>query len=520
MSTTGGSSPFEDVVVFPAWFGRRAALTPDRTALIFEGTASTYAEVWAAVEQMTATLAAHGVAAGSRVAYLGANSPVVYVTWLAANRLGAAFVPVNNRWTAAELEWALVHAGVVVAVAEAEHRPVLDELRDRLPELRAVLAAEDDPGSHAPASPPLLQLPQLHQDDDALFLYTSGTTARPKAAVLTHANLWWGAMNTAASLELGTDEVTMVLGPMFHISGLCSTSLPTWIRGGTVVCQPRFVAGDVLRAVARHRVTSIGAVTSLLLLLAEEPGFDTEDLSSLRSIYTGGAPMSEAMMERYAARGVAVQMAYGATETAPSMAIVPREDAVTKRRSVGKPVMFMDVVLKDGEAVVTEPRRRGEVWVRGPAVFSRYWHDVEATRACQTEDGWFRTGDVAEWDEDGFLYLVDRLKDMIKSGGESIAPAELEAELALHPSVREVAVVGAPDARWGETPVAVVVPEPGTTVDLEELRSFASARLARYKLPTRLVVVDELPRSSTGKVLRYRVAEALRTAEARSEEGS
>jgi fatty-acyl-CoA synthase len=507
-------------VTYPAptvtanWFVRRVRLTPDRPAMTFEGTTWTYERMWQEVEEATDVLRGAGVGPGDRVAYVGMNDALIFVMLLAANRLGAALVPLNFRLTATELVQLLDDARPSVVVADNLRQSVLSPAGDGLVQPATFLASE--PGGQFPfwreAKRVGGPLPPVTGSDVATIMYTSGTSGRAKGVLMTHDNHWWGALNGATALEYGRDEVTLVMGPMFHVAGFCSTNIWTWMRGGHVIAHREFSPTTVLRDIEVHGVTSLGTVTTLLQLLAQDPDFETADLSSLSMIYCGGVAMPAEVVERFAAKGVPIQGAYGSTESVPVMTILPAEHALTKRLSPGRPAMFIEVRIVSGEGQeVTGPGARGEVWVRGPSVSPGYWSNQEATMASRSPDGWFKTGDMAEWDEDGFIYLVGRAKDLIKTGGETVAPDEVEAVLASHPSVQEVAVVGAPHPRWGETPVAVVVLQPGTSLALEELRDAAGDRLARFKLPTRLVVVDALPRNAAGKVLKYVLREQVAT---------
>ena len=275
--------------------------------------------------------------------------------------------------------------------------------------------------------------------------------------------------------------------PQFHVGGWNVQSLLAWWKGATVVLERQFDAGRALRLIEEKRVTTMMGVPATYLFIAQQPGFATADLSSLRRAVVGGAPMPEALLETWAARGVAIVQGYGLTEAAPNVLCLPPEDAVRKLGYAGKPYSFVEVRLSDEE----------ELQVRGPNVFPGYWRNPDATALAFTEDGWLRTGDIAERDEDGFYRIKGRLKDMYISGGENVYPAEVEAVLHEHPRVVDAAVVGVPDDRWGEVGVAFVVAD---GVSGEELLEWCGGRLARFKVPTSVQFIGEIPRNGMGKV--------------------
>jgi fatty-acyl-CoA synthase len=347
-------------------------------------------------------------------------------------------------------------------------------------------------------------------DEVALIMYTSGTTGRPKGAMLTHGNLWWNNVNALHTLDILQDDVTLVVAPLFHIGGLNVTTLVTWQRGGEVVLHRSFEPGACLEAIASHGVTTMFGVPAMLMFMSQHPGFGEADLTSLRMVVCGGAPVPEALIKIYIGVGVPINQGYGLTETAPLVTFLTPEFALAKVGSAGQAPLFTEVRLAGGEGGETaEPLARGEVCVRGPNVMKGYWNQPEATAAAIDGEAWFHTGDLGYVDEDGFLYIVDRVKDMVLTGGENVYPAEVEGALFQHPAVADVAVVGVPDERWGETVVAVAVAKENASLTLEDLRDVAGRSLARYKLPTRLEVVDALPRNPAGKILKFELRERL-----------
>jgi len=327
--------------------------------------------------------------------------------------------------------------------------------------------------------------------DVAVIMYTSGTTGRPKGAMLTHANIAWNNVNALHAIDLGADEVALVVAPLFHIGGLNVTTLLVWQKGGHIVLHRTFDPAAALRAIEEEGVTNMFGVPAMYLFMSQVPGFDTADLSSVRVFVVGGAPVPEPLIRRYLDKGTPFAQGYGLTETSPVICV----NTPTNFRigTVGKPVAGVEVKIAED----------GEILTRGPHVMKGYYNRPDATAEAIDTDGWFHSGDVGFFDDEGYLYVVDRVKDMVISGGENVYPAEVESVLQGHPAIADVAVVGLPDERWGEAVTAVVVPADGAEVTLDDVRAFAEGSLARYKLPTRLQVVDELPRNPAGKILKY-----------------
>ncbi len=491
------------------WFAARAARSPDRRALTFEGQAWTYRQLLDRVDRLAAGFQEHGVRHGDRVGYLGANHPAILETMLAASRLGAIFTPLNFRLTGPELSYIVADAGLHTLVADSAHQEVIDGVRDQLPVRRYVGVEGVRPGWRAfeetiDRSDRLARPDLVGADEVAVLMYTSGTTGRPKGVMLTHANLWWNNTNLMHLWDVLADDVTLVSSPLFHIAGLNVTIFTTWRKGGEVVLHRNFNAQATLDDISRYRVSTLFGAPTMFQMVSQLPAFDSADLTSVRAIVCGGAPVPEALIKRFHERGIAMLNGYGLTETAPSAAFLTAEYALTKLGSIGQPPLLSEIKIvdKDG-AAVTKPGVPGEICARGPNVTKGYWNKPEETAQAIDTEGWFHTGDIGYLDADGFLYLVDRLKDIVVSGGENVSSVEVENVLQEHPSVTEIAVIGVPDERWGEAVVAVVVLAPAQSVTLAELREFGGQSLARYKLPTKLYVVGTLPRNPAGKILKF-----------------
>ncbi len=463
-----------------SWPLRRARMAPKREAFTYDGVSTTYGELAARTTKLAHKLQELGVRQGDRVAYLGANHPSFAETMFAAHQLGAIFVPLNFRLSPAEITYQLADCGARVLIHAPSHHTEHD---------RAISLSDYETWLSTGSDEPL-DVP-VGIDEPALILYTSGTTGRPKGAVLTHANLLWNTFNLMIGVDIATDDVALVAAPLFHVAALAQTLLPTFIKGGHSVIVPRWDVDECLDVIEGYGVTWLFGVSTMYADLAASPRWPTADLSSVRVLLCGGASVPDAVIRTYQDRNLVFCQGYGLTETAPGASFLEAADSVRKAGSAGTPVFFGDLRLND----------LGEIEVQGPNVTPGYWNDPVATAAAFTDDGWFHTGDIGRLD-DGHLYVVDRLKDMFISGGENVYPAEVENAITSHPDVAEVAVVGVPDARWGEVGRAFVRPRSGAVLDATALREFLLPRLAKYKIPVHVDVVAELPRTGSGKVLK------------------
>ncbi|MFI8766925.1 long-chain fatty acid--CoA ligase [Streptomyces sp. R-07] len=488
-----------------SWPARRNRKSPRRTALLHEGRAIEYAELHDRCTRLAHALRGAGVGRGDRVAYLGPNHPAYLETLFATGLLGAVFVPLNTRLAVPELLHQLTDSGSGVLVHAGQPAERVTELAAGAA-VATVLAVDGGPGASyeerlaAASAEPVDE--EVGHEDVCLIMYTSGTTGRSKGAVLTHGNVVWNSLNVLVDTDLAGDEVALVSAPLFHTAALNMSCLPTLLKGGTVLLESSFDPDRTLRLIERHRVTCMFGVPTMYDAMAAAPGWTDADLTSLRNLLCGGAPVPSRTARAYLDRDLAFVQGYGMTETAPGALILDRADSLTRAGSAGVPHFFTDVrvLLPSGEEAA--PGEKGEVVVAGPNVTPGYWNLPEATAAAFRDGGRFRSGDVATVDEDGYVRLVDRLKDMIISGGENIYPAEVEDALLGHPDVAEAAVIGVPDARWGEVGRAVVVTRAGATVTEGELIAHLEGRLARYKIPRSVVLVPELPRNAAGKLLK------------------
>jgi fatty-acyl-CoA synthase len=475
-----------------SWPARRAAMSPDRPALLFGDRVTTYAQLRDRIARLAAQLGSRGVSPGDRVAYLGPNHPAFVETMFATHLLGAIFVPLNFRLAGPEIDYMLRHSGATALVhapgsAFTVRPDTVVEVGDAYENwLRA-------------AEPAAIDVP-VEPDDVAFILYTSGTTGRPKGATLTHSNVVWNCYNLLVGVDVAGDEVTLIGAPLFHVAALDQCLLPTFLKGGRSVIMPGWDVGAAFDLIEAHRVTWMFGVAAMFAGLAQSPRWAGADLSSLRSVMSGGAPVPEALIAAYQERGLTFCQGYGMTETAPGATFLEARESVRHIGSAGLPVFFADVRCVRPDLTDTGPDEPGEVLVRGPNVTPGYWNDPRATRDAFTTDGWFRSGDIARVDAGGHFHIVDRVKDMYISGGENVYPAEVEAVLYEHPAIAEAAVVGVPDPKWGEVGRAFVVPLPGAALDAASVRDFLAPRLAKYKIPVHVDVVAALPRTGSGKV--------------------
>jgi fatty-acyl-CoA synthase len=494
------------------WLGvleHHARHTPGKPIAAFGADVVSYQEMldWSAA--LAGGLRARGVGAGDVVGLLSYNSIEFLATIFAANYVGAIAMPVNWRLAAAELRFILEHSRARALVCDGELIELANEATDPLPGdlIRVCISNEHVAGwerfADLRAGPERPARARAAGDDIHRLMYTSGTTGRPKGVMLTHANLAW--KNYAHITEFGftSADVGLACGPLYHVGALDLVTTTMIAVGATTIVHRVFDAARVVDEIEKSRVTSVWAAPAMVRAILDVPGVAERDLSSVRLLIAGGEKMPIPFIERL--RGVFPSAwfadAYGLTETVSGDTFLDRESTVSKLGSVGRPCQYLELDIWDEHGVSMPPGERGEVVLRGPKVFKGYWRDPDATSAAFA-GGWFHTGDIGVRDDDGYLYIVDRLKDMIVSGGENIAGSEVERVLYEHPSVVEVAVVGRPDERWGEVPVAFVVVSPGSTTTPEALIEHCRGQLAKFKVPKQVTLVAELPRNPSGKILK------------------
>jgi long-chain acyl-CoA synthetase len=495
-----------------------AAERPDAVALIWEDGRRTYGELHARVDAGVSALQALGVAPGDRVGVVLTTGPAFVEVATAVLRAGAVIVPLLTGLAPDEVRHALADSGARTVVVGPERAADVLAVRAELPLLVDVLladGAELDGDESLPRWEDLLDqagdpVPVTRSPDDlAAVVYTSGTTGRPRGAMLTRGNL---AANQDQSLagrfQVGPDDVVLLVLPLAHIYAFNVGLGASVTAGATMVLMERFDPAGTLATIAEHGVTVLLGAPPMYIAWLESGLLEGADLASLRLAVSGAAPLPIPVFERFAAAtGITIEEGYGLTEAGPSVSSSSMADA-PRAGSVGLPLPGLEVRLVDAEGQDVEPGDPGEVWVRGPNVFRGYWGAPDASAEVLTPDGWLRTGDVATRDEDGFLYLVDRLKDLIIVGGFNVYPREVERVLLEDQRVSEAAVVGASHPLTGETVIAHVVPRRGEELDPDVLVGHCRQRLARYKCPTRVEVVPALPHTATGKVRRRLLRDA------------
>jgi len=498
-----------------SWTARRARRTPERIAIIHGETELTYAALHDRVLRLARALRELGVSRGDRVAYLGSNHPALLETMFAAGALGSIFVPLNTRLAAPELAHHLADSGSRVLVYGPGQAELVAELYPGLVDgARPGLAACELVALTAPAAgehdydqllavAPAEELDEpVSLDDPFLILYTSGTTGTSKGATLTHGNVTWNAINVITDADFRPDEVALVVAPLFHAAALNMLCTPTLLKGGTLVIEGAFDPARALDLIATHRVTSMFGVPAMYDTLAAHDLWAGSDLSSLRQLMCGGAPVPDATIHTWLTRGLTFIQGYGMTEATPGALLLDAAHAQSKAGSAGMPHFFSEVRVVRPDLTTTSPGETGEIVVAGPNVMAGYWNQPEATVRTLADGRWLRSGDAGVTDTDGYTFVVDRIKDMIISGGENIYPAEVENVLLDHPAVAECGVIGVADSRWGEVGRVVVVLRPGTEASEQDILAFLDGKLARYKIPKSARFTDSLPRTASGKILK------------------
>jgi fatty-acyl-CoA synthase len=493
------------------WFAvlaHHASRTPDKPVTVFGDETVTYGEMVASASALAAGLHERGVGVGDVVGLLSFNCTEFLETIFAANYLGAIAMPINWRLAAPEVRYILEHSDASALVCD---EALVDLANDATKGMEATLLRTSISGRvdgwtpfaelrAAPNAPPRAP---MAGDDVHRLMYTSGTTGRPKGAMITHANLAWKNLAHIIEFSFTGADLGLACGPLYHVGALDLTTTSLIAAGATTIIHRVFDAADVVDELERSRVTTVWLAPAMVNAVMALPDIDQRDLSSVRLIINGGEKMPIPLIERLQRTFPSAWFAdaYGLTETVSGDTFLDRGSIVTKLGSVGRPCLYLELDIWDEHGTSLPAAERGEVVLRGPKVFKGYWRDPDATSATFA-GGWFHTGDIGMKDEDGYLYIIDRLKDMIVSGGENIASSEVERVLYEHESIVEAAVVGRPDDRWGEVPVAYVVVSSAATTTPEELIEHCRQQLARFKVPKHVELVDALPRNPSGKVLK------------------
>ncbi|KAF2411598.1 acid--CoA ligase [Microbacterium sp. B35-04] len=501
------------------WIVDRAVRSPERIAIDDRGVTIDYATLAARATELADALRRAGYGPGDRFATVSGNSTDHVVAFFACAIAGIAFVPLSWRLTPRELADVLTRSAPALVLIEDEHAALAGEalrVADGLAGAPVAVLGTTGVEVAVPSAAHPRPRPPVRDDDPLLVIFTSGSEAAPKGVVLTHANCFWNNLALAQALPLGQDDVVLAMLPQFHVAAWNCQPLLAWWVGATVVLERSFHPTRVLQLIADRRVTAMMGVPTQYRMLADDREWATTDTASLRLALVGGATMPVALQDAWTARGIALTQGYGLTEAAPNVLHLPAAEAAGAPGAVGRPYPHVAVrVVDPSSELPLEGEATGELWVRGPSVFAGYLGDDAATARAMSGE-WLRTGDLVSRDADGVFRVVDRLKDIFISGGENVAPAEVEYALCLHPLVEAAAVVGVPDEVWGERGVAFVVPVAGAALSVDELLAHARRNLAAFKIPVHIEQVDALPRSTIEKLARSRLRERARNLVSRS----
>lgn len=494
------------------WPARNARIYPSKTALEVGARGVDYQTFDDRINRLANDLSAQGFVKGDRIAALLLNSIEYVELFFACARKGFVLVPLNFRLTVNELAFILTDCTPRLLFYDPFFTAQVEELKGlELPveqfATASILGGGDydlmlDRGDAADALDP-----QVGNDDLVAIVYTGGTTGRAKGVMLTHTNVFFQTINGWA-LGISPDIVALVVLPLFHVGGLNGSVTPMIHAGATVILAPKFDPADVLACVESKKVNGIMAVPTVYQMLIDHPDFASRDLSSLGVLISGGAPLPHDLIRRYHELGFEMRQGYGLTEASPGVTGMGPGDCIYKPASVGKPCLYTDVEIRAEDGTELPRGEVGEIVARGPNIMKGYWN-LPAETAATLRDGWLRTGDLGTMDDEGYVTIVGRVKEMIISGGENIYPAEVEQALCSHPAVAMAAVVGKKDPKWGEIPIAFVMPAPGVTVESGQLEDHLAPLLARYKLPRQILVRPELPLSAAGKILKRELVKEL-----------
>jgi fatty-acyl-CoA synthase len=488
------------------WLGKWALYSPEKVALVEDDRKATYRELNELAENYASWLhEKKSIEKGDRVAILASFSIELIALFGAAQKAGFVLVPINTRLTPHEVAYQISDSGAKLVIADAEFDAKLSDT-----EMESLRFADMQGGEQA-----------YHEevsDGDPLFiLYTSGTTGFPKGAIYTHGMLFWNSVNTALRLDLTSNDITLNCMPAFHTGGWNVLITPLLHRGGTIWLQKDFEPNEVLEKLEKSESTLFMAVPTMLKMMADAKNFSSVNLNQIRYFIVGGEALPIPMIELWANKNIPIRQGYGLTEVGPNVTSLHQNDTIRKRGSIGFFNYYIDgkVVSDSGEEC--KPDEVGELWLKGPNVTPGYWHNDEAN--AKSFDGeWFKTGDLVRIDEEGYIYVAGRKKEMYISGGENVYPREVEKVLQEHNDVADAAVIGVPDEKWGESGAAYVVTKPGVEVSENLLRDHSLKFLAKFKIPKYFFLIDELPLNSTGKIDKKNLLELFQNSKTKNHE--
>jgi fatty-acyl-CoA synthase len=492
------------------WAKRWAERYPNEPYVKYGDLELTKGEFNVRINRLSHAFQEFGIKKGDRVAVLMGNSNIFLEILFALSKIGGIMVPLNFRLATPELEFILNDSEPIMLIYSPEFLSVADELRDKIPSMKTYICemeggspgdllfgkfvADKSEGEPDPGVEVIL-------DDPHFIMYTSGTTGKPKGAVVLQGNTQWNAINAINMYTLGTGDVSLCCAPLFHIGALHASATPGLYAGQKLIIQRFFNPNESLKLIEKEKVNLMFGIPVMFLFMTLDPDFEKTDFSSVNFFIAGGSPCPKSLIETFMEKGVTFNQGYGMTETATAITALRSEDALRKLGSCGKPVFHTDIRIVDLKGGDLPQGEMGEVLVKGPNVIREYWRRPKET-AETIEDGWLHSGDMGYIDEEGYLFLVDRRKDMYISGGENVYPAEVEDVIMSFDKVADVGVIGVPDKKWGEIGMAVVVKKPDTELTENEVIEFCKGKLAKYKIPKKVTFIDVLPRTATGKILK------------------
>lgn len=479
-----------------AWIEKRAQITPNRVALIDQTEQLTYKQMQIEIDRWATYLKnEQNIEQTDRIGLYLHNRIEYIILFFAIAKLGAIAVPLNTRLTLEELSYQINDSKMKTLLTEMNFHHMATQLKLKHPQLQTQMIES----IILPALQEETSFPTIDASTPFIICYTSGTTGRPKGAVLTQENMFWNAVNNCTAIDLTSNDRSIVLLPLFHIGGIGLFAFPTLFAGGSVAVLGKFDPEQALQMIERDEISVVMGVPTIFDAIRKHKRFQSTDFSSIRWLCSGGAPCPKELIEFYLKKGLPFSQGYGLTEGSPTVFMLSKEDYRRKIGSVGKPALFTDIRIVDGNGCSVLAGDVGELVVKGSNIIKEYWGLPEETEKAFV-DGWFHTGDLVKADEEGFVYIVGRKKEMIISGGENVYPLEIEQVINEEPSIDEVAVIGVADDKWGEVPIAFVVLKEGRGVTEEDLRMICSEKLAKYKIPKSFIFLSELPKNATGKI--------------------
>ncbi|CAM2865883.1 long-chain fatty acid--CoA ligase [Paenibacillus sediminis] len=490
------------------WFEKRCRLNPSHIAVVDGQTGErwTYRDMDRRFLSIAAYLQSQGVEKGDRVALLSPNDVCYFDMLFACAKLGAIFVPLNWRLAAPELDYIIHNCDPKVIAVHPDldeiNGNVLTKVQESHFKLMKAAGKEYDDIIRMTAAP--TSNPALKMDDPLSIIYTGGTTGKPKGVVLSHASMFWNAINTVVSWNLTSRDITPTYMPMFHTGGLNALSLPILQIGGTVIVCKSFRPETFVEIVRRERCTLVLLVPTMYHMLTQSEVFAEASFPTMHTFLSGGAPCPHTIYEAFASKGLAFKEGYGMTEAGPNNFFIDPSEAAKHVGSVGMPMMLNDIKIVNNHGETAVVGEVGEILLKGGHLFHSYWNLPKETEEAFS-DRWFHTGDLGRRDDEGFFYIMGRKKDMIITGGENVYPLEVEHLLQQHPYIEEAAVVGIPDEKWGEQVIAVLVLKSGAHLDEETLKQYCAASIGKYKIPKRFVFAEELPKTAVGKIDKIRI---------------